>query len=175
MNPLDILIIIIVLFCLIRGIFRGIIKELSSIVGVLGGFYGAYTYYPLIAKFLARWISNTGYLNILSFMIIFCLIFIIISILGIIIKYLLRIAFLGWVDRVCGAGFGIIKGILIVSVILIALTTFLPKGAPVIKQSLLSPHVTMISEKLVKVTTKQMKRQFGAKIKEFRRTWKKRL
>lgn len=174
MNPLDILIIIILLYCLIRGIFRGIIKELSSIIGVLGGFYGAYAYYPLVAKQLSRWISNTGYLNILSFMIIFCVVFIVISILGIIIKYLLRISFLGWVDRVCGAGFGIIKGILIVSVILLALTTFLPKGAPLIKNSLLSPHVTMISEKLIKVTSTQMKRQFGAKIEELKKIWKKR-
>ncbi len=174
MNPLDILIIVILLYCLIRAIFRGIIKELSSIVGVLGGFYGAYTYYPLLARLLTRWISNTAYLNILSFMIIFCVIFIIISILGVIIKYLLRIAFLGWVDRICGAGFGIIKGILIISVILVALTTFLPKGAPVIKQSLLAPHVTLISEKLIKVTSKQMKRQFGTKIEAFRKTWNKR-
>ncbi|PQP34359.1 colicin V production protein, partial [Desulfobacteraceae bacterium SEEP-SAG9] len=33
MNPLDILIIVIAGFCLIRGIFRGLIKELSSIIG----------------------------------------------------------------------------------------------------------------------------------------------
>ena len=50
--------------------------------------------------------NNTGYLNILSFLIIFCIIFILVSVLGVIIKYILKIAFLGWVDRICGAGFG---------------------------------------------------------------------
>jgi len=172
MNPLDMVIIVILGYCLIRGIFRGLVKEISSIIGVLAGFYAAYTYYPLLAGLLTRWISNTPYANILSFMVIFCVIFIFISILGIIIKYLLNIAFLGWVDRICGAGFGIIKGILIVSVVLISLTAFLPKGAPIIKNSLLSPPVTLIAEKMVKIVSKDMKLLYEAKVKEFKKAWK---
>jgi membrane protein required for colicin V production len=172
MNLLDMVIIVILGYCLIRGIFRGLVKEISSIIGVLTGFYAAYTYFPILAKPLARWISNIAYLNILSFMIIFCFIFILISILGIIIKYLLNIAFLGWVDRICGAGFGMIKGILIVSVVLISLTAFLPKGAPIIKNSLLSPPVTLIAEKMVKIVSKDMKLLYKGKVKEFKKAWK---
>ena len=172
MNPLDMVIIVILCYCLIRGIFRGLVKEIASIIGVLAGFCAAYTYYPLLAKPLARWISSTPYLNILSFMIIFCFIFILISMLGIIIKYLLNITFLGWVDRICGAGFGIIKGILIVAIVLISLTAFLPRGAPIIKNSLLSPNVTLISEKLVKVVSKDMKQLYEAKVKDFKKAWK---
>ena len=48
MNPFDMVIVVILSFCLIRGFFRGLIKELASIVGVLGGFYAAYTYYPIL-------------------------------------------------------------------------------------------------------------------------------
>jgi len=172
MNPLDMLIIVILGYCLIRGIFRGLVKEISSIIGVLAGFYAAYTYYALLAKPLSRWISTIPYANILSFMIIFCFIFISISILGIIIKYLLNIAFFGWVDRICGAGFGIIKGILIVSVVLISLTAFLPTGAPIVKNSLLSPPVTLISEKMIKVVSRDMKLLYEAKVKEFKKAWK---
>jgi membrane protein required for colicin V production len=172
MNPLDILIIVIVGFCLVRGIFRGLIKELSSIVGVLGGFYGAYTYYPEVAKLLSRWISNTGYLNILSFLIIFLGVFLIIAIAGVVIKYLLKIVFLGWVDRICGAGFGFIKGILIVSVLVMVFTTFLPKKASIIKDSLLAPHVMLISENMAKIVPKDMKGQFREKIEELKSVWK---
>jgi membrane protein required for colicin V production len=173
MNFFDIIIIIILGYCLIRGFFRGLIKELSSIIGVLGGFYAAFTYYMLVAKPLSKWITNTGYLNILSFLIIFCGVFIIISILGVIINYLLKIAFLGWLDRICGFIFGAMKGILIVSVLLIALTAFLPKGTPVIKDSLLSPYVTLVSEKIAKVVSKDMKHAFSSKIETIKRAWKK--
>jgi len=173
MNFFDIIIIIILGFCVIRGVFRGLIKELSSIIGVMGGFYAAYSYYMVLARPLSRWISNVAYRNILSFLIIFCGILIIISILGVVIKYVLNIAFLGWVDRICGAGFGIIKGILIASVLLITLTAFLPRNAPVIKNSMLAPHVTLISEKMAKVVSKDMKHKFTAKIAELKKAWKK--
>jgi len=173
MNYLDIIIVVILCYCVIRGVFRGLIKELSSIIGVFGGFYAAYTYYAVVAKPLSEWISNPGYLNILGFMVIFCVVFLVISILGVIINYLLKLAFLGWFDRFCGAVFGAMKSLLIVSVILIALTTFLPKGAPLIKDSLLSPHVTLVSEKMIKVVPKDMKDAFTAKITELKKEWDK--
>jgi membrane protein required for colicin V production len=125
-----------------------------------------------VAKLLSRWISNTGYLNIISFLIIFCGLFLIISILGVIIKYLLNITFLGWVDRICGAGFGVMKGILIVSVLLMIFTAFLPKKTPMIKDSLLAPHVILISEKMVKVVPKDMKSEFTVKLDELKKIWK---
>jgi membrane protein required for colicin V production len=172
-NFFDIIVIVILGYCLIRGVFRGLIKELSSIIGVLGGFYAAFTYYPLVAKPLSKWITNTGYLNILSFLTLFCGVFIIISILGVIINYLLKIAFLSWLDRILGSVFGAMKGVLIVSVLFIALTAFLPKGTPVIKDSLLSPYVTLVSEKIAKVVSKDMKHAFSAKITTIKKAWKK--
>ena len=172
MTALDIVIIIIVGFCLIRGIFRGLIKEISSIVGVLAGYYAAYTYYGYPAKLLSKWLSDAGYTNLLSFLIIFCLVFLTISILGVIIKYLLSISHLGWIDRICGAVFGLAKGILIAAILLLALTAFLPKGAPVIKKSFLAPHVSLISETMAKVVPKQMKQEFKVKLKELQTIWK---
>ena len=172
MNPFDIFIIIIIAYSLIRGLFRGLVKEVSSIIGVLGGFYAAYSYYPMVAKLFANLIINSSYLNILSFLIIFCSVLIIISILGIVIKYLLNVAFLGWIDRACGLGFGLVKGLLIVTVLFIILTTFLPKGAALIKKSILAPHVIWISEKMVNVVPKEMKKDFFGKLDEFKKAWK---
>ena len=172
MNPFDVFIIIIIGYSIIRGLFRGLVKEVSSIIGVLGGFYAAYSYYPMVAKLLSGIIDEQSYLNILSFLIIFCGILIIISILGVVIKYLLNVAFLGWVDRICGLGFGLIKGVLIVSVIFIILTTFLSKGAPIIKKSILAPHVIWISEKMVGLVSDDMKKDFFTKLDEFKKAWK---
>jgi membrane protein required for colicin V production len=172
MNIFDAVCITILGYCLVRGIFRGLIKELSSIVGVFGGFYAAYTYYMKVGKLFSSWISNTAYLNILSFLIIFCAVFIIISIIGVIIKYLLNIAFLGWVDHICGAVFSTIKGILIVSMLLMILTAFLPKNTPLIKNSLLSPIIASVSGKMSKIVSKDMKREFVAKIEEYKKAWK---
>lgn len=173
MNLFDILIIIILLYCVVRGIFRGLLKEMSSLVGVLGGFYAAYTYYHEVGKYLKRWITDPNYINILSFLLVFICVFLIISILGIIIKYILKIVFLGWVDRVFGAVFGILKGILIGSVLLIVFTAFLPGSADIIKTSKTSPYLTAISNKMIKVTPKDLKREYQIKIKDIEKVWEK--
>jgi membrane protein required for colicin V production len=172
MNPFDIIIIVILGYSLVRGIFRGLVKEVSSIIGVLGGFYAAFTYYPTLAKLLSGLIRETAYLNILSFLIIFCSVLIIVGILGVIIKYLLNIAFLGWVDRIGGVCFGLVKGILIASVLFITLTAFLPKGSAFLKNSILAPHVSWVSEKMAKVVSKEMKQDFTAKLGELKKAWK---
>jgi len=173
MNLFDIVILVIIGFCLIRGGFRGLIKEVAAIVGVLGGFYGAYRYYHLLSGLLSKWISTDAYSNILSFLIIFCAILIIINILGIIIRYAMNIVFSGWLDRLGGVLIGLIKGALIVSVLFFALTTFLPKGTPLIQQSKLAPLVSNVSEVMAQVVSADMKAKFSSKFEELKQGWTK--
>ncbi|MCF8067347.1 MAG: CvpA family protein [Desulfobacterales bacterium] len=172
MNIFDIVIIVILGFCLIRGIFRGLVKEVSSIVGVLGGAYAAYSYYPDMAKLLSRWIFDPVIQNIIGFLIIFSLIFFLISLLGIVIKYLMKIVFLGGVDRVCGGGFGLIKGVLISAVLLFMLTSFLPKNSDLVKDSMVAPGLNLVSEKMVLLVSSDMKDKFLKKIEEYKKVWK---
>ena len=171
MNALDIIIGIILAYCLIRGVFRGLVEEVASIFGVFAGIYAAVFYYPQGAAFLSRWMAEAAYRNIISFLVIFGLVFIAVGVLGVLIKYLLNIASMGWLDRLCGLAFGAIKGILVVSVLLIVLTTFLPRGTPLIKQSLLSPHVSLIATRLAKIVPRDMRQKFSLHMKDFEGSW----
>jgi len=175
MNPLDILMIVLVSYWLVMGFFRGIVRELVSIGGVLGGFWAACTYYMNIAKYLSKWISEPSYLNISSFLIIFFSVFITIGIIGVIVKYLLKIITFGWTDRVSGGGCGFVKGVLIISVLLITFTAFLQKGTPIIRDSVLSPRVILISEKMAELVPKNMKREFAVKTEHLKKVWKMRV
>ena len=173
MSPFDILIAVVIGFCLIRGIFRGLVKELSSIVGVMAGFYAAYTYYPYFAKILVKFLAFSAYSDVVSFLLIFCIIFFIISILGVIIKYLLSISYMGWVDRICGAVFGLTKGLLICFIFFIAFTTFLPKNNTIMKKSLLAPHLSYVPAKMIKIVNKDMKQRFTKNIEGLKKAWEK--
>lgn len=173
MNILDIVIGVIVGFCLIRGIFRGTVKELTSIIGVFIGFYAAYTYYPLVGNWLSRLITNESYLNIVSFFSIFTIFFLAVGFIGILLKHLLKAVAMGWADRILGGIFGFVKALLIVSVLLVPLMTFLPPKSSVIKDSFLAPHASIVSEKMIAVVPKEMKKKFGDNIKALKDTWKK--
>jgi len=171
MNPVDIGIAVIIAFCVIRGFFRGFIKEVFSLVGALAGFFIACIYYADAATYLMRWLPAFAYLNIMSFVGIFIAVFILISLLGTGIRHLLNIVFLGWVDRACGILFGATKGVLIGSMLLLALTVFVPQSAWMIKSSKLAPEVTRVSEKMIGIVPPTVKQQFLANIEVFRKTW----
>ena len=171
MNAFDIIVVVILGYSLIRGLFRGLVKELASIIGVLGGFFAAYSFYSAGASYLSRLVSNPAYRNILAFLIIFSAVVILVNVLAIIIKYLLKIVFLGWLDRLGGFGFGVVKGVLIVSVIFLALTAFLPKGTPLIRDSLTAPYISVISEKLAILVSSEIKSEFSAKLEALKKVW----
>ncbi len=172
MNPFDFLVLIILGYGLVRGLFRGLVKEVASIIGVLGGFYLAYSYYGNLSGYLGWITANKGYQMILGFLIIFCGVLILVAGLAMVIKYLLKIAYMGWADRSGGAIFGLIKGMLIVSILFIILTAFLPKDAGLLKNSLLAPHVAWTSEKMARVVSDDMKKNFTSRLEDLKKAWR---
>ena len=71
-NPFDMAIIVLMGYTIIRGIFRGFIREVAGIAGLLAGFYVAYAYHGHLSPMLERWITDSAYRDITSFVILFC-------------------------------------------------------------------------------------------------------
>lgn len=172
MNSLDLIIIAILCFCLVRGFFIGFVREFFSIIGVLIGLYAASMHYIDVATSLSYWLPDASKVNLLSFLSIFFGFLIAISILGKIVKHVVKIDLLDGIDCTFGAGIGLIKGVLIISILLLALTSFLPKGVSLVKNSLFSPHFTLISEKMAMIVPKDMRHEFLPKIETYKKTWK---
>ena len=55
---------------------------------------------------------------------------------------------------------------------MIVLTTFLPKGTAIVKDSVLAPHVMMLSENIVKLVPGEMKQKFADKFADLKNAWK---
>jgi membrane protein required for colicin V production len=170
-NFLDYLLALILAYCLVRGIFRGLIKEFTSIIGVLGGFYFAYTYYPQVAEPIRKWVAVAAYANILGFLILFVGVYLVISIAGMVIKYLMNIAFLGWTDRLLGALFGTLKGVLIVAVMVAMLTTFLSERTIILKESLIVRRVNGISGLMIRAASGDVQNVYAMHLKELQKNW----
>ncbi len=164
MNAFDVAAIVIIAFCLIRGLFKGLIGEVSGIIGVVAGFYGAYTYYPLITVHAEKWIQNPGIRNLTAFFILFCAVLIIVSLISVLIRKFLNLVFLGWVDRTFGLVFGAAKGLLIVSVLFIMITHFVPKGSTLVGGSKLSPYAAKISKSMTLFVSKNTRKDFLKKL-----------
>lgn len=160
MNAFDIVVIVVTSFCLIRGAFKGLIGEVSGIIGVVAGFYGAYTYYPLIAVYGREWINSDALRNLIAFFLLFVGILVAVNLLSILIQKLLKLVFLGWVDRTFGLVFGALKGVMIMSVLFIMITTFLPKNSNFLSKSQTSPYIAEVSKIMTVFVSKNSKRDF---------------
>jgi membrane protein required for colicin V production len=110
-------------------------------------------------------------LNIVSFFFAFVVIFFAISFVGVVLKHLFAASALGWVDRVLGGAFALVKAVLIVSVLLVALTAFLPQNSPLIVHSKVSPYVTGASERLARAVPPDMKKKFNNNLDALRQSW----
>jgi len=171
MNLLDLAFIIILGSCFIRSIFKGLVKEWFSLIGIFTGFILASLFHLETTMLLTKWISNAPHLNIFSFLIIFFGIYMFISIVGNILSRVLNIDFPNLVNRSVGAGFGTIEGILIISVLLLIFTAFFTKDAPAISGSFLVPYVAPISERMAAVASRDIKHNFFTKIKGYKKDW----
>ena len=125
MNSLDLVIIFIVGISIVFGLKRGLIKESFTLFALILGIVIANRSYIDGAKILGKVIHNPNVANIASFVGIFLMIAILLTFIGILLKKMIRVVQLGWIDRLGGAAFGFIRSAIIVGVFL-ALTTKYP-------------------------------------------------
>ena len=174
-NPFDIAIIVLMGYTIIRGIFRGFIREIAGIIGLLAGFYIAYGYYGHLSPLLERWISDPAYRDITAFIIVFCATALLIIGLGMLVRLIVKMLLLGVVDRIFGAVFGAVKGALIVSLLLVVLVNFLPAGgADLIARSRLAPAVNAVSGQLVRLIPESARESFYERMLAIRKEWEQR-
>ncbi len=156
MNGFDVFVLVVVAFCLIRGVFRGLIREVSGIIGIVAAFYGANTYYGELIPYVQNWIDSPGLQKLVCFFVLFCAVLLVVGLAAALIRKLLQLVFLGWVDRGFGLLFGAAKGILIVTVIFIIITTFMPKGGSYLANSRTAPYLTQCSDALLVFASENM-------------------
>jgi membrane protein required for colicin V production len=169
MNGFDLVVLVIVLFCMIRGLFRGLIREVSGIVAVIAGFYGAFTYYWILSDHLAVLIQSPATRHLVSFCVLFAGIMIVVGLLAALIRKLLHLVFLGWVDRTFGLFFGTAKGALIVSVLFVILTAFVPAGpGTVFARSETAPYLAKVSRAMTLFVSRNLRIDFLERLETFK-------
>ena len=122
MNFIDIIIIILVLLAAFKGFSRGLIKELVSLISLVSGVYIASNFSAYIEKHLNYNFPKTEeYNTIISFVLVFLIIYLSLKLSGIIIHKFVKIIQLNLINKILGLLFGASKAILIIAFILFEL------------------------------------------------------
>lgn len=125
MNYLDIILAIPLLWGLYKGVLRGIIKELASLVALIVGIYGTVHFADSIQPYLKSELSiESSFLPIVSFAITFIAIVLIVRFIGFVIDKIIRMVALGLLSKLLGGVFGMLKTAFIISAFLLVFNTF---------------------------------------------------
>ena len=139
MNWIDASILIIIMLSSIFGLWRGLVREIFSLVTWIFALLVARRYSDVLANFLFSSFDN----QTISYVVAFALIFIIVMMLGTLLNFLLSklLMFTGlkFIDRLLGGVFGIARGVIISFIGLFA-SSFFFSQAQVWQQSKLIPY-----------------------------------
>jgi len=172
LNTLDILILVILGFTLIRGLFRGFIGEISSITGLIAGFFLANRYHSMLLPLMDSILPDPGIAQLLSYALVFCTGLVGVLMIAAVLRHMLKIVLLGWVDRLAGAVIGLLKGGLICVLLVLLLTTFLSPQADILATSRMAPQVNRFSAILADLLPQEMRREFEEKSHPLRESWR---
>ncbi|MFN4762128.1 CvpA family protein [Gillisia sp. Q332] len=162
MNIIDIILAVILLYGLIRGFFRGFFAELASLVAFVAGIYVAVYFSHILSDYLIDKVSwSIQFVKLIAFVITFVLIVFVISLAGKFLTGIMNFAALGIINKLAGAGFGLIKLAFIISVVIMFFGETNEDinivEEETIEDSLLFPHVKAIAPVLLPAILREAK------------------
>ena len=120
MNYIDIILLVLLILSAIGGFKNGLIAEVVSLAALVLGIWGAIEFSYITAEFLTEKLNlNTEHLNIISFIVTFVVIVILVHIVGNTINKMVEAVTLGFVNKLAGMVFAVLKSALILSIILL--------------------------------------------------------
>ncbi len=103
-----------------KGFTKGLIIELASLAALVLGIYAALYFSDITADFLVTYLKvGKKYLSLIAFVLTFILVVIgVVTLGGRILEKFIDILLLGFLNKLAGAVFGVLKGMLILSLLL---------------------------------------------------------
>lgn len=120
MNYIDVFLAVLLVIAAIHGFRKGFIIELASLAALILGIWGGVKFSDWTAKFIT---DTTGfhskYLTVIAFIITFIVIVLVIHLLANVLDKTIKAVALGFLNRLAGIIFGVLKVAVILSILLI--------------------------------------------------------
>jgi len=138
MTSFDYAVMAIIGLSVLISVFRGLVKELLSIVSWFLAFVVAKFYTEDLVFLLPDTIPSEGLRYLAAFLILFLATLLVLTLLGIALSKIIQVAGMGWIDKLLGVFFGLARGVFVVClIVMLAGLTSLPQQ-PAWRSALLS-------------------------------------
>jgi len=124
MNWLDLLIVGILAWTTFRAFTNGLIREVVSLLGLVAGVALSGAFYDDLSSNLEFVIADPTSRSLVAFAAIFIGTTVAGAVIGSVLHTAAALLFLGPLDKLGGAAFGLLKGLLLVQILLVAVSVF---------------------------------------------------
>lgn len=169
MNTFDLVVIGVVGLATLLGLWKGLIKQLFVLAGVIAGYLLAIQLYEPVSKYFTN--IDQGLSKIISFLAIFIACIVIASIMGWVAGRIFKIAGLNWANRIGGGVLGFLKGFFVIAAVALMLLAFLPVHSSVIKDSVTLPYVNMGITVMRSVIPEGLWTKYEKKLEDTKSRW----
>lgn len=159
MTGLDWVLLLLILISTLTAAAQGFITEVFSLAGVLVGYVLAAWEYPRIAPWFMKYVSTAWVADIAAFLTIFLCVVLLAGALARIIRWAVSGVGLRWFDRVLGGVFGLVRGVAVAAVIVLAMAAFLP-GSPALQRSAFAPYLLVFSRTATWLAPAELRNRF---------------
>ena len=173
MNWLDIVVLLIVAASIVTSFRKGLSREIIGLVSVVLALILGIWFYGTAAGWISPYLSSRAASNLCGFL----LVFVGVILLGHFVSYVVgkfwRVTGLSIVDHLLGAGFGAMRGALMVMALLMAIMAFSNDDRPpaAIVHSRLAPYVAGAAQLFADVAPHELKEGFRKRYAEVKSAW----
>ncbi|HUJ20629.1 MAG TPA: CvpA family protein [Bryobacteraceae bacterium] len=126
MNWLDVVLLLLIAGSIITSFRKGFSRELIGLISVVVGLFCGLWFYGSAGALLRPYLSSDGIANFCGFLLVFFGVLILGAVLGYLFGRLVKAAGLTTFDRILGAGFGAVRGLLLAVALIVAIVAFAP-------------------------------------------------
>jgi len=138
----DLVIIAIFAFFMARGIWVGLLGQVTVIVALYVSYIVAGQYHDRLFPFLRGVSENPQIVFLLAYGILFACTYVITMLAGKGLTRVVNLTIAGWFDKVLGALFGAVKALILAILLHMLLTTFLSQESPLLRKGQIYPYLS---------------------------------
>ena len=124
MNILDIILLVCFVPAIFQGIRKGFIAQAVSIISIILGIWASARFANVVSDWIAQYITaSEQVLRLVAFALILVLVFLILAAIGKMLEGVIKLVMLGWLNKLLGVVFALLKTGLIVGLVIMAFSS----------------------------------------------------
>ena len=173
MNWLDVILLLILAASVITSFRKGLSRQVIHLAAVVLGILLGAWFYGTAGSYLLPSVNSQTAANLGGFLIIFCGVLLVGGIVSWIVGKFLHVTGLSIVDHLLGAGFGLLRGILVCVALIMGVMAFSKNDKPprAVVESRIAPYVSQAARVFAAMAPHELKQGFHKTYAQAEEVW----